>query len=294
MKRYLGIDVGGTKIKYGVFKENGEELTTGLVDTERNDLNKFINTIVEIKNKYDYLDGVGVSLPCVLNSDTGEILEAGNITALEGINIKNILQEKLGLKVEIENDANCVALAEKWIGNGKDNSNFICVTIGTGIGGAIIINDKIYKGNNFVAGEFGFMVINNPKDGGLEKDYGHLAATTSLVELVKETKKEEKEEINGHYIFNKISSGDLDVIKDYNKWLTSLAVGIRNLCFILDPEKVLIGGGVSAQEKMISDLSNKMNEIMPEEYNLWSIESCKYFNQSGMLGAIYNFIDKNK
>ncbi|MGL5152178.1 MAG: ROK family protein [Clostridium sp.] len=286
MKKFLGIDVGGTKVKYGVFNEHGEEIHSGLVDTERDNLNSFIETIVNIKNFYGHIDGIGVSLPCVLNPDSGEILECGNITALHKVNIKKLLEDRLNIRVEIENDGNCVALAEKWIGNGKDNSNFICVTIGTGIGGAIIINDRIYKGNNFVAGEFGFMLINDLGN----KDYGHLASTSALVNRVSELK---GKMVDGHYIFNGLSEGDCEILNVYDTWMTSLAIGIRNLCFILDPEKVLIGGGVSAQGRVVDDLRRKLSLIMPEGYDLWSIECCKFYNQSGMLGAVYNYIERS-
>lgn len=293
MKNYLGIDVGGTKIKYGVYSQFGKEIDSGIVDSERSDLNKFIKIIEDIKNKYENIEGVGLSLPCVLNSNTGVILEAGNITAIEGANIKSIFEKKLGVKVEVENDANCVALAEKWIGNGKNNSNFICVTIGTGIGGSIIINDKLYTGRNFVAGEFGFMVIDKDIVDDFEKDYGHLASTTALVELVELVKNKEENKIDGHYIFNKLKEKDDSVKNVYNKWLTNLAFGIRNLCFILDPEKILLGGGVSAQGKILIDLKKRLEDILPDGYNLWDIETCKYFNDSGKIGAIYNLIQKN-
>lgn len=289
MNKYLGIDVGGTKVKYGLYFENGEAIETGEVDTEQNDLNNFIQILKNIKDKFSDINGMGISLPCVLNDD-GFVLESGNIKALENINIKEILKQNLNINIELENDANCVALAEKWLGNTKENSNFICVTIGTGIGGAIFVNDKLHKGAHFIAGEIGFMIVSD----NLNKDYGHLASTNSLIEFIKESNITNCQNLDGKYIFEEINKGNKQFLDLYEKWITYLAIGIRNLCFVLDPEKILIGGGVSKQERILKDLKNKLTQLTPKEFEPWEIDTCKFFNNSGVIGAIYNFIQKNE
>lgn len=98
-------------------------------------------------------------MPGVIDTERGYMITGGALTDLDSFAFKDELEKYIGLPVELENDVNCVALAEKWKGNAKNCNNFICMTIGTGVGGAIFINNKLIRGNNFSAGEFGFMLL---------------------------------------------------------------------------------------------------------------------------------------
>lgn len=151
MGRYLGIDVGGTEIKYGIFDENGNEFIeeSGSAKSVRDDLDKIIDILSRMIKSAKEIDGVGISIPGGVDNENGVIIEGGAIPVLAGVDLIGILNEKTGFNVAIENDANCVVLAEKWIGNGKDCSSFVCMTIGTGIGGGMFINNKIHVGKNF-------------------------------------------------------------------------------------------------------------------------------------------------
>ncbi|WP_297521846.1 ROK family protein, partial [uncultured Clostridium sp.] len=262
--RYLGIDVGGTNIKYGVFSEFGVEdiLRSGEVRTITDDLDGFINLIGDIINKFENIDGVGLSIPCAVNSKSGLVVEEGGVPVLDGLNIKEILHERLGIKIAVENDANCCALAEQWIGNGKGVENFICITIGTGVGGGIIINNKLLTGNRFFAGEFGRMILKVDK-GDIEdyKNTGYYCSTSSLVRQVAKVLRVETESLNGKIIFEMIKKENQDVINVYEKWVKQLSIAIANLGFIFDPEKILIGGGVSNASKVIDDIKKYVDSI---------------------------------
>lgn len=294
MKKYLGIDVGGTKVKYGVYDSEGNEHATGIINTEKDDLSKFVNNIVTIANEYKDIEGIGLSLPSVVNSETGEILDAGNVQVLAKVNLKKILGEKVNLKVEIENDANCVGLAEKWIGNGKGHKNFVCITLGTGIGGAVFIDNKLYNGTHNFGGEFGYIIIKDPLQKPRAADFGNIASTNGLIRMVANKKGVSVSEVDGYKIFKALEDGDKEVEESYREWLTYLAVGIGNVCYALDPEKVLIGGGISSVERLLVDLKSELNDILPEECRIWNIDVCKHFNDSGKLGAIYSFMEKHK
>ena len=166
MSIYLGIDIGGTSIKYGTYNEYGEELIKGskYIKTPKYDLGKLVKIIDSIVNEFKELDGIGLSIPGCINPESGYIQDGGSIRALDKVNIKELLKRELKIDVEVENDANCALLAEKWIGNAKESSNFICITLGTGVGGALYINDKLVSGNNNFAGEFGYMIVDNIYD----------------------------------------------------------------------------------------------------------------------------------
>ena len=125
MKKYLGIDIGGTDIKYGVYTVEGTELSSGKVPTRKETVEEFINLLGDIIDEHSDVDGIGVSMPGFVNVDTGAIVDPGAIQPLRGCNLKELIKERTGKDVDVENDANCVALAEKWIGNGQKYENFL-------------------------------------------------------------------------------------------------------------------------------------------------------------------------
>lgn len=294
MGRYLGIDVGGTEIKYGIFDENGNEFIeeSGSAKSVRDDLDKIIDILSRMIKSAKEIDGVGISIPGGVDNENGVIIEGGAIPVLAGVDLIGILNEKTGFNVAIENDANCVVLAEKWIGNGKDCSSFVCMTIGTGIGGGMFINNKIHVGKNFFAGEFGYIIIEEFEDYNNIPTLSFSSATEPLLKQVALAKEMKFKDINGLKVFEMIENGDEVVIEAYRKWLRKLCIGINNVGFSIDPEKFLIGGGVSGAPRLIPDIKEELRKINPYTES-WKIETCKHFNSSGKIGAVYNYLVRN-
>ena len=294
MGRYLGIDIGGTEIKYGIFDENGNEFIeeSGSAKSVRDDLDKIIDILSRIIKSAKEIDGVGISIPGGVDNENGVIIEGGAIPVLAGVDLIGILNEKTGFNVAIENDANCVVLAEKWIGNGKDCSSFVCMTIGTGIGGGMFINNKIHVGKNFFAGEFGYIIIEDFEDYNNIPTLSFSSATEPLLKQVALAKEMKFKDINGLKVFKMIENGDEVVIEAYRKWLRKLCIGINNVGFSIDPEKFLIGGGVSGAPRLIPDIKEELRKINPYTES-WKIETCKHFNSSGKIGAVYNYLVRN-
>ena len=288
MSIYLGIDIGGTSIKYGTYNEYGEELIKGskYIKTPKYDLGKLVKIIDSIVNEFKELDGIGLSIPGCINPESGYIQDGGSIRALDKVNIKELLKRELKIDVEVENDANCALLAEKWIGNAKESSNFICITLGTGVGGALYINDKLVSGNNNFAGEFGYMIVDNIYDRYKVKTLNRDSSTITFIKQVASKKGIYYKALDGISIFNLIKSKDEDAVDAYKKWIRRIAICIYNLGFIIDPEKVLIGGGVSEESIFISDIKLELNklsvELIKENGKLenlsskWNVIPCKY------------------
>lgn len=294
MEKYLGIDIGGTFIKYGVYTQDGIQLSSDKVQTKCSNVNEFIDLLVDIINQNDDVDGIGISMPGFVDVNSGMITDGGAIKPLTGKNLKELILKKCGKEVDIENDANCVALAEKWMGNGKNYSNFIAITIGTGIGGGIIINDKIYRGNRFMAGEFGYMIVDGFKDGKPQSSTSSfIASTSALVSAVCKIKNVEKSSLSGEEIFKMIEDKDENVLNVYNKWIENVALTIYNLVFTLNPEAVLIGGGVSSQPRIIEDIRKKVDEFDSRTTSFVDIDCCKFNNDSGKIGSIYHHLVTN-
>ncbi|MGL5718704.1 MAG: ROK family protein [Paraclostridium sp.] len=294
MDKYLGIDIGGTFIKYGVYTEDGIKISSSKIKTKADEVDAFVDSLVDIIKENNDVDGIGISMPGFVDVNTGMITDGGAIKPLTNKNLKELIFEKCNKEVDIENDANCVALAEKWIGNGKDYSNFLALTIGTGIGGGIIINDRLYRGNRFMAGEFGYMIVDGFKKGKEQSSTSSfIASTSALISTVCKAKKVAKNSISGEEIFNMIEEKDEDVLKVYNQWIEKIALTIYNLVFTLNPEAVLIGGGVSSQTRVIEEIRKKVDEFDGRTSSFVVIDSCKFNNDSGKIGAIYHHLVTN-
>ncbi|MGL6064463.1 MAG: ROK family protein [Fusobacteriaceae bacterium] len=300
MKNYLSFDVGGTNTKFGVLNEKGEIILKDKMPTPK-EKKEFFNKIKEIvfqyKNEFD-IQGIAFSMPGIIDVEKGYTITSGALFNLYNCYMRDELEELTGLKVTLENDVNCVALAEKWIGNGKDEKNFICIAIGTGIGGAIVINNSLYRGSKYMAGEFGFMLGKNIENNNSRMSTLSLIASTQTG-IVQAYRHLTGKNLSGEEISNLCKNKDENAIKVFDDFYNYIASGIFNLIFALDPGKVLIGGAISSNEMVMSGIKNRINEIKSmnldlKNLELAKIEACKFNNDSGIIGAVYNFIKENE
>ena len=282
MKQILAIDAGGSSLKYGLYNEHGNELTTGgYKQIIRNDTTQVLNTFKEIIETHQNINGIALSIPGIFEKDTDIIIEGGSIEALlELKDLRNMLEEQYKVPVSLENDANCAALAEQWLGNGKGCDNFVCMTVGTGIGGGIIINGKLYKGSHGRSGEFHWL-LQSPNT----SDLFGIVATESLASQANTATSLTIN--NGIDFFNNIDHPQIKPI--YNTWIKNISWGIYNIAYIIDPDKLLIGGGISAQQRIYQDITERIAHIAPHTYK-WKVEPCFFNNNAGKIGAVYKLI----
>lgn len=306
MKHYLSFDIGGTQIKFAVLTEFGDIIEKNKIATSCNG-DQIIADIVAVKTelakKYS-LQGIAFSMPGFVDVKTGFLKTAGAITDFFGINFKDIMSEKLNLPVELENDVNCVALAEKWLGNAQHSNDFICFTIGTGVGGAICVNGELVRGHGYMAGEFGYMLSNNIfKE--TEKQKSNMSFNASVREgLITHysNQTQQEKELTGEDIYNLAEQGDRIAQQVINEFYQHIAMGLYNLIFMLNPEKILVGGAISSRDEIFPAINNKLQEIFNGHSLLnkllvsdfVSIESTYFKNDSGLIGALYHFLRMNK
>ncbi|MDU3336643.1 ROK family protein [Paraclostridium bifermentans] len=294
MKKFICIDIGGTSIKYGILRETGIIIEKGNMDT--NALKEGGQGIFE-KIKYiisRYLKNYEVEAVCISTAGMVDPKDGKILFALEhlipgytGMEIKKEVEREFNIRCEVENDVNCAGLGEMWLGAGKGASSSVCLTIGTGIGGCIIINNELIHGFSNSAGEIGYMKMNG-------EDFQNVASTTSLVKRVARLKNIAEENINGKMIFDMAKNKDQDCLKEIDYMIKSLAIGIANLLYIINPEVIILGGGIMAQEQF---LKPKIKEALKKEliktiYENTRIEFAKRQNDAGMIGALYNFLNK--
>ncbi|MGL5020487.1 MAG: ROK family protein, partial [Mycoplasmatales bacterium] len=254
----LAIDIGGSCIKYALVNNNGQILNSNEHKTCNEDIDIFKRDMLKIINKFEELKGIAISSPGAVDS-TSKII--GGVSAVPCIHENEWVQElqkETGLNISIENDANCALLAEVWFGNAKQKNNVISVVIGTGIGGCILINGEIYKGNDLMAGEFGLQLINT--EDGLISTSRYLS-TNALVNRVNKIVNVS----NGIDVFKLYDDDNKKVVKEVNEYFKELSVFIYNLQYTFNPDIILIGGAISNR----SDLINKIKEnykVFDEEF----------------------------
>ena len=294
MKFYVSIDIGGTSIKHGILDENIKFITSGEIATEaqkggKNILEKVINIVSEYKKEYP-LSGICISTAGMVDCEKGEIIHASDlIPNYTGTQIKKTLEDIFSIPCEVENDVNCAGLAEYFSGSAKGSSISLCLTIGTGIGGSIIINDRVFHGFSGSACEVGYMNMFKSK-------FEDLGATSILVKKVAKLKNCSENHIDGKLIFEMAKNNDEDCIKAIDEMVDVLGMGIANICYVINPEVVVLGGGIMAQKDYLYDKIRLSLDkyLIPTISSKTKLEFAKNQNKAGMLGAYYNFISIHK
>lgn len=290
MKEYICIDIGGTSIKYGMVREDGTFLTTGEMPTEAMQyggpgIMEKAKKIVEAYHAEYQPAGICVSTAGMVDCEQGKITYAAPlIPDYTGTEIKKTLEKLYGIPCEVENDVNCAGLAEHFAGASRGSRISVCLTIGTGIGGAILIDGKVFHGFSGSGCEVGYMHL----PGGEFQDLG---ASSVLVKKTAEYKNMDPAEINGKYVFEQAKQGDEDCIRAIREMCEVLGMGIANICYVVNPEVVVLGGGIMAQKEYLKDMLRESLDkyLLPSVAQHTRLEFAQNENQAGMLGAYYNF-----
>jgi len=294
MEYYVGIDVGGTNIKYGLINEEGKILEKGKRKTSSQGaiiIENIEDIIVSYQATCD-IKLVGVCVPGIVEKN-GFLRTGGAIEDFYSYPLGERLAAHINVPIFIENDVNCIALAEKWRGNGKDCSSFLCVAVGTGIGGAIVIDNKLFKGAHYMAGEFGSMIVdkiyqNNTAQAALSAKG---AVGMGLVNYY-EPDPQDAKQLNGKVIFELAAKGDRRAVEAVESFYHFLGVGILNLSVIIDPEKILIGGAISNKPGFIEEVNRRIHKLKDQHVGMQNVvlpvvEACYFNNDAGILGAVY-------
>lgn len=289
---YAVFDIGGTEVKYAKLSEDGEFLHKGSFLTERDNGQLILDHMLDVIAQYDELKGIAISAPGFVNAYTGFIEKGGAITDFDGFNIKEYLESKTGIHVSVENDVNCVALAEKWKGKAQNLEHFLCLTIGTGIGGAIVLGNKLYRGASFAAGEFGYMITHGLKGQSIDKSA--LSSTASVYGLRKryaEIKDIPVKNVSGKDIFEAADQGDEAAISEIESFYDHLSTGIYNLYYMFNPEKILIGGGISSRSDLVTEVRQRVHKLN-DYINESVIDICHFKNEAGLIGSLYHHLEQ--
>lgn len=290
IKNILSFDIGGTFIKYGIVNSRGKIIFKNKNKTPENNKTEIINFIkniaLNLKSIYN-IDKISISIAGIVNTN-GLIVFSPNIKYLENVNLKEEIYKNTNIETFIENDVNCATLGELWYGSGKDKENFIMITFGTGIGGAIVLNGKLLKGANNGAGEIGHMIINengqlcNCGNRGCYEKYSSISA---LIDIYY---KETCEQLTAEEIIKKAENLEEPSLTLYNEFINHVVTGIKNLTYILDTGLIIIGGNICKNNKFLKDINYKFKEsVLPFYKEKTKIIKAKLDNDASLYGAAY-------
>ena len=297
----LSIDIGGTAVKMGLVDHAGaiharheasvcfDHYQTPILTTVIREAQAFL------AREGAQIEGIGVSATGQVDDSAGAVIGTnGKIPNYEGAQIKRDMEAAFGVPVFALNDANAAALGECFAGRAKGVRNVLMVTLGTGVGGGIVLGGRIFGGTRGIAGELGHFTLY--QDGprcpcGKRGCFESYAATTALVRRAKEATGEA--DMNGRIVFSRAADGDQAMLAVLSAWIDDIAAGISGLVHIFNPQMVLIGGGVSAQEALlIAPLRERvLRSVMPRFAEGLRLEAATLGNDAGMIGAARFYLD---
>ena len=280
----LTIDVGGTSIKYALFRK-GALSQKGSFPTPTS-LTAYYEVLTELVKNYEQLyqiTGVAISSPGAVNKTTGAIEGASALPYIHHFDIRGELEARFVLPVSMENDANCAALAELKFGAAKGMKDVIFMVLGTGVDNAIVIDGKIRHGQHLFGGELGFMLMD---------DTHSFSELGTAIGMANRYKARTGKDLTGEAIFNLAHAGEEIAQEEMTVFLFNVAKGIFNLAYAFDPECIVIGGGVSQAEWLIPELEKELQKMLNKfriAPFLPVIKACQYRNDANLVGAAVDF-----
>lgn len=282
------LDIGGTAIKSGIFADGS---VTEIRETATEALRGGPHVVGRAKEiiagyqKRCPFDRIGISTAGQVDPVKGCIIYANeNIPGYTGTMLKDIMEEEFQVPVAVENDVNAAAIGEASFGAGRGQKDFVCLTYGTGVGGAMFLNGNLYSGSSYSAGEFGGIVI-HPEDRNPARDffsgcYERYASTTALVAYAMEF---DPTLSNGRAIFER--KGEPKVQQIIDRWIMEIVYGLVTIIHMVNPSCAILGGGVLEQPYVLQQVKEKLGQNIMPSFRHVEIKKAELGNKAGMLGA---------
>ena len=312
--KLLTIDFGGTFVKYAVMDESLNFSDKGQIPAplaSREAFAEAAGTIYEtVKGR---VNGVAISMPGIIDTDRGYAHTAGAYRHMVNTDIKALLSDRIDVPISVENDGKAAILAEMWKGSLQGVQNASACIIGSGLGGAVVMDGKLRKGANFASGEISGLLMDAGKMA-MENFAATRCGMSAFLMRVADAKGmshadfeissyyEEaaaaKKRISGIEVFEWIEQGDEATCRVYQEWLLDLASVLYNLKMTLDPEKIIIGGGVSRSPRFIKDLKeafqNMLAGIKAMGFPGCELDVCTFTSEANLVGAACSWLEKYK
>lgn len=287
--KILTFDIGGDFIKYGVVNDKFKMLETHKIPTEAQKGGQdLMERIISIIESYNGIDRVAVSTAGQVDSENGIVVySTGKIPYYTGMMVKRLIENKTGIPTFVENNVNAEAMGEAIFGAAKGQNDFICLTYGNGIGGALFLNGSLYKGSGSSAGELGHMITHaggKQCNCGGEGCYECYASTTALVNAVNRAI---KDPLDAYQIFEKKNFEKPEIRSEIDKWVDEIIVGLINIIYTFNPPLIVLGGGIMNEGYIIDLIDRKIYNRLMDNYRDVNIVRSKLGNDAALLGVAY-------
>ena len=292
----IGIDLGGTKTEGILIDKNGSELSRKRIKTEKNyegTIKGIVSIIKDFESSFGLTKTIGIGMPGAVNENSSLVKNANSIW-LNGKPLKKDLENQLARKVNLENDANCFALSEAVDGAGKDFNLVFGVIIGTGTGGGIVVNKKILKGKNNIGGEWGHIELSNRSDD--EKKYnkrcycglsGCMETYVSGPGFTYNYNLKNNSQLSSHQIIDNFKKKDKKALIALSLYSDHLARGLATVSNILDPDIIVLGGGMSNIDFIYKDINKKIKKYIFSDVFSTKIVKNFHGDSGGVRGAAW-------
>lgn len=302
MRNFLAVDVGGTNIKYALMLEDGTIVEKGEVPTPKTSLEDYVETLGRLYDRYsnEGLCALVMSAPGKIDAERGYFYTGGALDYMYDVDLRAALKDRIPLPFAVINDAKAAACAELAQGSMKGVQTGLVLTLGTGIGGAVIVNGQVHNGHTGAAGELSWLPLRwiGPFDGseGMWTDHG---AASALVHSYESKAGLDRGSINGREFFVRCNEGDPLAAQALKEYCRVLIGGVYTLQYVLDAQKIAFGGGISSQPALIDGLRAAMDELFEQipaisPASKPEICACAFFNDANLIGALDNYLLREK
>ncbi len=280
------VDIGGTEIKSGMFTNGNVTQIKNHLTNAKDGAKEVLTTVQTIIESYKGADAIGICTTGQVDVDKGRVSFAGpNIPGYQGLEIKKNLVERFGIPVTVENDVNAAAIGEGQFGAGVGVNDFLCLTYGTGIGGAIILNGQLLRGTHYAAGEFGGILVHPEARNKRDIFSGCYERYASVSALIAEAKKIDEALQSGRDICKRMNEEAVE--KLINAWIQEISIGLITLIHLFDPKQIILGGGIMEQDFIVREVEKSVKNGVMECYKDIKICKTRLGNLAGLYGMGY-------
>ncbi len=296
----IGIDFGGTSVKTGVVRgseiiDHAPPIATQDFDSPEELIAMIVRAVEDLRSRHAGIAAIGIGMPGFVDFEKGIVFGLTNVRGWENMPLMDLLSEATGLPVAVDNDVNCMAFAEWKLGAGRGYNHLVCAALGTGVGGGIVVNGAMARGTNFAAGEIGQTSVDYQ---GRRGHYGNLGALEDYIgnnEITRDAYdayqaagiSKDIEDCSPAALSEAARHGDAIAIEQWNLVGRLLATSMMNACWLLNPDALIIGGGVARagelvftpfREHLLKQLSGPFKDHL-------AILPAKFGNEAGIIGA---------
>lgn len=295
MTQYLSFDIGGTNLKYALINNSGHIVEKDRVKTNTENLDSFMESMYQVADKYmGKFEGIAVCAPGKIDTKHKIIYFGGALPFLDGLNLEETLGKKYHVPVGVENDGKAAALSEQWLGELHDVNTGVAITLGTGVGGGILVDNRVLHGWTFQAGELSWMITNSGL--GTQNMAAYTGYSCSAVNMIRKVNLALGNASNlddGISAFKAINDGDLRALAIFKRYCRNVAIMIINIQTVINASKFVIGGGISAQPVVIEEINNQVHKLLDNNPMIGKqmiappVVAAKHGNDSNLYGALY-------